>query len=97
MKVFIAILRSLVLLVVLYFVLLSTPWGVFGSDNTMVAVRDIRKLVQGAWIATGWIALEVVVSWFTALRKRKSKTAGSAKSAPADPPQVAAFSTNPPK
>jgi hypothetical protein len=68
-KKLVAILRSLVLLVVLALALVSTPFEVFGSGDSMVAVRGIRKLVQATWIAIGWISIETAIAWFQALRR----------------------------
>ena len=82
-KKIVAVLRSLVLLVVLVLALVSTPFEVFGSGDSMVAVRGIRKLVQATWIAIGWISIETVIAWVQALRRpRPSKSSGGG-----EPPQ----------
>ena len=80
-KKLVAILRSIVLGVVLVLALVSTPFEVFGSGDSMVAVRGLRKLVQATWIAIAWISIETGIAWFQALRKPKA-----GKVAPAGPP-----------
>jgi hypothetical protein len=77
-------LRSGILLVILFLALVSTPFEVFGSGDSMVAVRGIRRLVQATWIAIGWIAIETAWGWFMALRKPKV----AAKEPPVKAPPV---------
>jgi hypothetical protein len=90
MKKALAVLRSLVLLVILYFVLVSTPWEVFGSGDTMMKVQHLRGLVKATGIAVAFIAIETGISWIIALRKPKgaapAKPARDAKSSGAAPP-----------
>jgi hypothetical protein len=90
-KKIVAILRSVVLLVVLGLALVSTPFEVFGSGDSMVAVRGIRKLVQATWIAIAWISIETAISWFQALRRPKAEKGTPEKAPPpggaADPPE----------
>jgi len=74
----VAVLRSLVLLVVLYLVLVSTPWEVFGAGDSMIKVQHLRGLVKATGIAMGFIALETAIGWFLALRKPKGAGGGAA-------------------
>jgi hypothetical protein len=92
-KVF-AVVRTLVLLLILVMALISTPFEVFGSGDTMVAVKGIRALVRATWIAIGWITLETGIGWLLALRKAKvakgPASAPPAAKAPAAAPPPAA-------
>jgi hypothetical protein len=71
MRKFFAVLRTVVLVLVLVMALISTPFEVFGSADSMVAVKGIRALVRATWIAIAWIALETGIGWLLALRKPK--------------------------
>jgi len=95
MRKLLAVVRTLILVLVLVMALISTPFEVFGSADTMVAVRGIRALVRATWIAIGWIAIETLVSWVLALRKAKgapppapAKTAAEASPATETPPKA---------
>jgi len=91
MRKVIAVLRSLVLLVILYLALVQTPFEVFGRPDSMIKVEGVRKLVQATWLAIGWIAIETAIAWFQALRKPKvPKAPKGGKEPPAPGPEPAA-------
>ncbi|MBI5479020.1 MAG: hypothetical protein HY906_09200 [Deltaproteobacteria bacterium] len=91
MKKVIAVLRSLILLVILYLAVVKTPFEVFGSGDSMIKVEGVRKLVQATWLAIGWIAIETAIAWFQALRKPKPAGAPKAGKEPPSPgPEPAA-------
>jgi hypothetical protein len=85
MKKVVAVIRTLVLLVVLVMALISTPFEVFGSSDSMVAVKGIRALVRATWLAIFWIALETGIGWLLALRKPKAPKSPAAAAAAKEP------------
>jgi len=93
MKKVIAVLRSLILLVLLYLAVVKTPFEVFGRGDSMIKVEGLRGLVQATWLAIGWIAIETAVAWYKALRKPKApKPAKAGKGAQPSGPAPAADS-----
>ena len=90
MKKVIAVVRSLILLVILYLAVIQTPFEVFGRGDSMIKVEGVRKLVQATWLAIGWIAIETAVAWFQALRKPKAPKEPRGKEPPAPGPEPAA-------
>jgi len=85
MKKVIAVLRSVILLVVLYLAVVKTPFEVFGRGDSMIKVEGLRGLVQATWLAIGWIAVETAIAWFQALRKPKAPKAPKAGKEPPSP------------
>jgi hypothetical protein len=90
MKKAIAVVRSLILLVILYLALVRTPFEVFGSGDSMIKVAGVRKLVQATWLAIGWIGIETAIAWFQALRKPKAPKVKAGKEPPAPGQEPAA-------
>ena len=92
MTLLMAVLRSAYLAFIVGYTLVVSPLGLLWSgmatrEGTTVAVPIVGKIFIAAWLAIGWIALEVVLAWarvwLDARGRRKAAVA-----APAGPPPV---------
>lgn len=68
MNLVMALLRSAYLAFIVGYTLVVSPLGLLWSgtatrEGTTVAVPIVAKIFIAAWLAIGWIALEVVLAW----------------------------------
>jgi hypothetical protein len=92
MNLLMALLRSAYLAFVVGYTLAVSPleslWsGTVAVPGAAVPVPIVAKVFIAAWLAIGWIALEVVVAWVRVwLDARSRRRAASAPVAPLPPP-----------
>ncbi len=75
-----AVVRTLFLLFIIGYTLLTAPVEVWGSATLAVSIESLRRLNRAAWIAIAWIAFETVLAWIV-IRFRRAPT-------PAEPPET---------
>jgi hypothetical protein len=68
MNLLLALVRSAYLAFLIGYTLVVSPLGVLWSgtatrQGATVTIPVVEKIYMAAWLAIGWIALEVVVSW----------------------------------
>jgi hypothetical protein len=68
-----AVLRTLFLLFIVGFTLLTAPVEVWGSATLAVSIDSLRRLNRAAWIAIAWIAFETILAWIV-IRFRRAPT-----------------------
>ncbi len=70
-----AVIRSLVLVFLLGYTVRAMPWFVSPArtfDESYARCADSLSLVlRAAWFAVGWVAIETVIGWILATRRRK--------------------------
>jgi hypothetical protein len=68
-----AVLRTVYFLFILGYALRVLPWGWSRTfDEEFARCTATRALaIQAAWLAIGWIAVEVAVGWWLATRRPK--------------------------
>lgn len=86
-----AVLRTLFLVYVSIYALRELPIALFFSadarrGDVMVPYTKIRDVSSVAWLAIGWIALEVVVGWAQVLVSGKLKARAAARASAPPPP-----------
>jgi H+/Cl- antiporter ClcA len=85
-----AVLRTLFLVFILGFTVRSMPWSLdvaqtFDEQYNRYATA-VSALQRACWYAIAWIALETVLGWWLALRKRPPSHAPAPPGAPARQP-----------
>lgn len=82
-----AVVRTLFLLFIIGYTLLTAPVEVWGSATLAVSIESLRRLNRAAWIAIAWIAFETVLAWVV-IRFRRAPT-------PAEPRQTSGTTGTP--
>ncbi len=93
MNLVMALLRSAYLAFIVGYTLVVSPLGLLWSgtatrEGTTVAVPIVAKIFIAAWLAIGWIALEVVLAWVRVwldARARRRAVAAAPVNAPPAP------------
>lgn len=85
-----ALLRSAYLAFLVGYTLVVSPLGLLWSgaatrEGTAVAVPIVEKVFTATWLAIGWIALEVVLSWLRVWRDARARRRAAA-AVPSGPP-----------
>jgi hypothetical protein len=58
-----AVMRTVFLIFIVGFTLLTAPVEVWGSATLAVSIDSLRRLNRAAWIAIAWVAFETVLAW----------------------------------
>ncbi len=70
-----AVVRTLVLVFLLGYTVRAMPWFVSPArtfDESYARCADSLSLVlRAAWFAVAWVAIETVIGWIVATRRRK--------------------------
>jgi hypothetical protein len=80
-----AVLRTLFLLFITGFTLLTAPVEVWGKATVAVSIDSLRRLNRAAWIAIAWIAFETVIAWIAIRFRRTPARAAPVPPAPREP------------
>ncbi len=74
-----AVVRTLVLVFLIGYTVRAMPWFLSPArtfDESYARCADALSLVlRAAWIAVGWIAVETVIGWVLATRRKKGLAA----------------------
>ncbi len=81
---FMAVVRTLVLVFLVLYTLVSAPFA-FWSGTIAVSADAMRRLLNATWLAIGWIAFETLLAWIIVAFSRPR-----AKVEPARPPSAGA-------
>jgi hypothetical protein len=82
-----AVIRTLFLLFIVGFTLISAPTEIWGSATLAVSIESLRRLNRAAWIAIAWIALETLLAWIV-IRFRRPKATPASEPPPPAPPRA---------
>ena len=81
-----AVLRTIVLVVLVVFTARSMPVFIAPArtfDETYArCAQSVDQLQRSAWLAIGWVAVECVLGWIMATRRKKADAVAPAPSPP---------------
>jgi hypothetical protein len=81
---FMAVLRTVVLVLLGLYTLLVAPFA-FWSGTMAITVDAMNRLLRATWLAIGWIGFETILAWIVVAFRRPP-----ARSAPARSPGAGA-------
>jgi hypothetical protein len=92
MNLLMTLLRSAYLAFIVGYTLVVSPLSLLWSgaatrEGTTVTVSIVGRVFTAAWLAIGWIALEVVLSWLRVWREARARQR-TAAAVPSGPPPV---------
>ncbi len=80
-----AVVRTIFLVFIVGYTLLTAPTAIWGSATVAVSIDSLRRLDRAAWLAIGWIAFETVLAWIVIRLRRPGRRQAATPSTPEPP------------